>query len=42
MAIKNTKISALIELPLKCEDQSEDNNNEHNEEANYTVQKMAT
>ena len=40
--VLDTKISALIELPLKCEDGSEDNNNDHNEEANSIVQQMAT
>ena len=35
--VLDTKISALIELPLKREDGSEDNNNKRNEEANYTV-----
>ena len=35
--VLDAKISALIELPLKCEDGSEDSNNKRNEEANYTV-----
>lgn len=38
--VLSTKISALMELTLRCGEGRE--NNEHNEETNYIVHQMAT